>query len=590
MTEGQRPKSQDVAPETLQDPRVAAIWSIAAIDGRDIALRPRQRVFYIDVFRIDAHTCVVRSDQPLAADQEFLLNVFNAESKTWDDYFGTLDRAAASSKKGDYHYSQLSVAPIVAQTYSLEQAIGTEKSGPLFADYAFFRSVPFLKAIDRDAVCPLLNSMTFRFVAAGTRFITQGHDGDNCYIVQSGRCQVLIEKSGEAHVISRIGPKEFIGEMALLTGENRSAHVVAETDMHLWAIHRDLFQNLIETDPKVGTFLTEIMAARFATRKLTADRTIGKYRITDIIGRGGFSIVYKGYHEDLNQAVAVKMLNHDMALNPEFLANFRQEAQTIARLNSDNIIKVYDIEERFRTIFIIMELLEGMTLRQVLEDRDRLSEKEAVAILLKIGNGLKYAHSQGLVHQDIKPGNIFVLPKGGVKILDFGLACPCGTETFMSGTPGYMSPEQVECLPVDERADIYALGLIAYEMLIGKQPFEEKDPFKVMSLHVEQPIPDPFEANPEIHADLRNFIIKACARNPEERYPNIRAAVAALEPLAYQHDLLAKQTEITPRKMSTMFLFYREDQQLLLKKLMEEFSVKVKRAGIVFKATDFEDI
>ena len=160
----------------------------------------------------------------------------------------------------------------------------------------------------------------------------------------------------------------------------------------------------------------------------------------------------------------------------------------------------------------------------------------------------------------------------------------------MAGTPGYMSPEQVECLPVDERADIYALGLIAYEMLIGKQPFDEKDPFKVMNLHVEQPIPDPFDADPRINADLRDFILKACARKPQARYPNIQEAVAALEPVAYQHGLLANQAEIPRRKMSTLFLFYREDQQLVLKKLMEEFSAKVKRAGIAFKATDFEDI
>ena len=160
----------------------------------------------------------------------------------------------------------------------------------------------------------------------------------------------------------------------------------------------------------------------------------------------------------------------------------------------------------------------------------------------------------------------------------------------MSGTPGYMSPEQVECLPVDERADIYALGLIAYEMLIGKRPFEKTDPFKEMNLHVEQPIPDPFDADPQIHTDLRDFILKACARNPQARYPTIQEAIAALEPLAYQHGLLAKQAEIPKRKMSTMFLFYREDQQLLLNKLMEEFSAKVKQAGIVFKATDLEDI
>lgn len=570
-------------------PCVAALRTIAALKDDLVVLKPGERINYADVYCNRANVHIIRSAEPFAADQQYFLSIFNRANKSWDASIGTLEGLAHDPGRSDYHYARLRLAAPKGPTPDVD-ADEHPKTGPALADYEFFRTVPFLKAIHRDAVCPLLNSMTFRSFQAGQKIITQGDNGNTCYIVQSGHCQVLIEKNGEEYVISRIGPREFVGEMALLTGENRSAHVVAESDMQLWAIDRGLFQTLIDTYPEVGTFLTEMIAARFATRKLTADRTIGKYRITDIIGRGGFAIVYKGHHEDLNRPVAVKMLNHDLALNPDFLASFRKEARTIARLNSENIIKVYDIEERFRTIFIIMELLEGMTLRQMLETTGRLPARETIDILLQVCKGLAYAHRQGLVHLDIKPGNIFIRPDGRVKILDFGLACACGTETFLSGTPYYMSPEQVECLPVDERADIYALGLTAYEMLAGTRPFPEEDPFKAMNLHVDQPIPDPFVALPAMHPDLRNFIIKACAQNVEGRYRDAAQAIDTLKPLAYQLGLLSNQPAAAKRKMSTLFLVYAEEQQLVLNKLMEEFSDKVKAEGIVLKAADFEDL
>ena len=583
-------KSESGMHAKLQSPRVTAIRTISAIRKGTISLLPGQRILYAESYAVSPDRCVVKSERPLALGPKFYLRIFNKEKKSWDDYLGTLLTTYTDQEKNDYHYARLSLAPFDVTTENIEGVIDSPKSGPAPSDYEFFLTVPFLKAIDRDAVCPLLNSLRYRRVTAGTRFIAQGDEGDSCYIVQNGRCQVLIEKNEAEYVISRIGAREFVGEMALLTGDHRSAHVVAESEMQLWGIRRDQFHSLVEAFPKVSSFLTEIMAERFATRKLTADRTIGKYRITDILGRGGYSIVYKGYHMDLNRPVAVKMLNHDMALNPEFSANFRQEAQTIASLNNENIIKIYDIEERYRTIFIIMELLDGMTLRQIIENTGPISEKETVKILLNICNGLQYAHAKGLVHQDIKPGNIFILPDGGVKILDFGLACPCGTETFLSGTPYYMSPEQVECLPVDERADLYALGVTAYEMLTGQRPFKEQDPFTVMNLHVNQAIPDPAHVKPEIHEVLRQFIRRSCARQPDRRYPSISTAIDALEPLAYQFGLQFNHSSQTKRKMSTMFLFYRDDQQLFLNKLMEAFSEKLKKEGIIFKATDFDDL
>jgi hypothetical protein len=576
--------------ESRGTPRVAAIWTIGAMTDSVITLESDDRILYADVYRDGTGADVVRSAKTLEANRPYCLSIFHRDTQSWDDCLVRLEKLSSKPGPKDCYYRLMDQRPIPEGTHKNLAQRSHPKIGPAPADYEFFRTVPFLKAIHRDAVCPLLNHLTYRAFRPGERIITQGRSGNTCYIVQSGRCQVQIEKNGASHPISRIGPGEFVGEMALLTGENRSAHVVAETDVQLWALDRNLFQTLVETYPEVGTFLTEIIAERFATRKLTADRTIGKYRVTDIIGRGGFAIVYKGYHDDLKRPVAVKMLNHDLALNPEFLANFRKEARTIASLNCENIIKVYDIEERYRTVFIIMELLEGMTAREVLEKTGPIPEKEVVHILLKVCQGLKYAHDQGLVHQDIKPGNIFILPDGEIKILDFGLACACGTETFLSGTPYYMSPEQVECLPVDERADIYALGLTAYEMLTGIRPFAETDPFKAMQLHVDQPVPDPCKVLPTVHPDLRRFILKACCRDIEARFPHAAQAVEALHPLAERLGLTGSSSSPPKRKMSSLFLIYTEDQQLVLNRLMEEFSDKVKTEGIVLKAADFEDI
>ncbi len=577
------------AKSTAEKPDIAAVITIQHNHNGQLDLILPQRLSYVDAYRGDTD-CIIKTSKKFDTEHAHYLAIYNKHERGWDFFKGCIDPDNRVRRGLDDNAIQFKLEPYDGKLFFYFNSQSGEKIGPQFADYQFFRKVPFLQAMHREAVCPLLNNIKLRRVRCGEQFITQGEIGNTCYIVQKGNCQVIIEKENERHVISRIGPKEFVGEMALLTGEDRSAHVVAETDMHLWAIDAELFEKLLNEFPEVSTFLTEIVAERFSTRKLTADRTIGKYRITDIIGRGGYSIVYKGYHRDLNRPVAVKMLNHDMALNKDFSRNFHQEAKTIAHLNNDHIIKVYDIEKRFKTIFIIMELLEGISLRERIIETGKISEKEVVDILIKICRGLKYAHQKGLVHQDIKPGNIFLLPNGSVKILDFGLACPCGSENLLSGTPFYMSPEQVECEPVDGRSDIYSLGLTAYEMLIGERPFQEKDPFKNMNMHVNQSIPDPLERVSHINTHLHEFILVACKRDRLKRYQSIEDALADLEIAATELGVGSTNHIRAKRKMSSLFLFYRDDQQLVLNKLLEDFSDKVKKEGIVLRATDLIDL
>jgi serine/threonine protein kinase len=279
-----------------------------------------------------------------------------------------------------------------------------------------------------------------------------------------------------------------------------------------------------------------------------------------------------------------------MAMDKEFVSNFQREAITIAQFNHDNIIKVYDVEALYQTMFIVMENVDGCTLRQIMNDRGKLPPEQVIHYLQQVCAGLHYAHQRSIIHQDIKPGNLFILPDGRLKILDFGLACPCGAENMMTGTPYYMAPEQVECLPVDERSDIYALGLTAFEMLAGHRPFDEEDPHEAMELHVEQDIPDPAQHIPDLPEGLRQLILKCCARDIDQRYRDIPALLNDLNPLGEKMGI-AKLPPVSRRKrMMSLVLLYEDRHQLELNDLMEAFSSEVEQMGITLKAADFSDI
>ena len=379
--------------------------------------------------------------------------------------------------------------------------------------------------------------------------------------------------------------------MAVLTGEPRNAHVEAETDMDLWGLTKDQFDALSEEQPDLGDFLTELVAHRFATSRTTADRVIGKYLITDIIGQGGYSIVYKGRHLDLEMPVAIKMMKHDMAMDPDFIHNFRQEAKTVASLNHPHIVQVYDFEERYRTLFIITEYLEGMPLDSLLEKVGRLPAHQIMGFLLQIATGLSYAHEKGLFHLDIKPANIFLLSNDRIKILDFGLACPPGSEGLCGlGTLHYVSPEQIEGEMVDGRADLYSLGIMTFELLTGVRPFPEEDPSTLMAAHLTGALPDPRNWVADLPDGLCQFIKKATQKNPDDRFRDMKETLAVLEQLARDMGLTGLSGLREDRKMMSLFLFYREDHRLGLNALLEGFSRDLKELGIHLKAADFKDI
>jgi len=391
----------------------------------------------------------------------------------------------------------------------------------------------FLRFVSEDAEGPIFKNMSYQHIQAGKRFITQGQKGDAAYIIQRGSCQLIVEKDGKFYPVGHRGEGDIVGVMAILTGEQRSAHVEAETDMEVWVLRRDQFEHISKEQPGLLSFLTELVADRFDSRRPIADRTIGKYVATDIIGRGGFSIIYKGMHAGSDKPVAIKMLRHDLAMDPDFLYNFRNEAKTIAGLDHQNIIKVYDVEEKFKTVFLIMEYLEGEPLTKMLKRLKSIPPPLAVRYLIQICSGLQYAHSRGIIHRDINSSNIIIQQNDQLKILDFGLACPIGTRDFSAlGTMAYMAPEQIQGDPMDRRTDIYAAGIIAYEMLAGKRPFPEGDLNALEDMHLNQDIPDPSAVVADLPEGLQRFIIKACRRDPNLRYEDFKQVLADLNPIA----------------------------------------------------------
>jgi serine/threonine protein kinase len=459
------------------------------------------------------------------------------------------------------------------------------------SDLEFLINTPLLKVIPMEAKCPLLNFMTPQRVPTGTRFISQGDRGDTFYIIQEGTCVVNVEKNGTKHWLTRLRGGDIVGEIALLTGEPRTANVDAETDMILWSLTREEFDSICSKYTDLLDFLTELVTHRFTTEKVTASRTIGKYLINELIGRGGWSLVYKGMHKSLNMPVAIKMLKHDMAMNVEFAEKFQNEARVVALLNHDNIVKVYDIEELYRTVFIIMEYLEGVPLDRVLHTMPRLPTFKVLDVLLQVCNGLSYAHEQGIVHQDIKPGNVFIQSDGRAKIVDFGLSCPPGTvDCGLPGTVYYMSPEQIKGDSIDERTDIYSLGIMAYEMTTGQRPYPEDNLSRLMELHVIEDIPDPRSLAPDLPDELHYFIKRATRRDPAARFKSTWEIIRDLQPFADKMGVERRPQLEQRRKMMSLFLFYQEDQQMFLNRLVENFNSEVKKMGVELKITNVDEV
>ena len=257
-----------------------------------------------------------------------------------------------------------------------------------------------------------------------------------------------------------------------------------------------------------------------------------RYEILEKIGTGGMSDVYKAKDHKLNRFVAMKVLKQEFSENANFVSKFGIEAQAAAGLMHPNIVNVYDVGEENGINYIVMELVEGITLKKYIEKKARLSYKEAVSIAIQVSMGIEAAHNNHIIHRDIKPQNIIISKDGKVKVTDFGIAKAATSNTITSNVMGsvhYTSPEQARGGYSDEKSDIYSLGITMFEMLTGRVPFNGETTVAIAIKHIQEELPFPSEFVPEIPASVENIVLKCCQKSPDRRYQNTQELVADLK-------------------------------------------------------------
>ncbi len=253
----------------------------------------------------------------------------------------------------------------------------------------------------------------------------------------------------------------------------------------------------------------------------------GRYEILEVIGTGGMAVVYKARCHRLNRLVAVKILKDELTQDEEFRRRFHAESQAVAALSHQNIVSVYDVSTSDEADFIVMELIDGITLKQYMEKKGVLNWKETLHFGIQIAKALDHAHSRGIVHRDIKPHNVMVLKNGSVKVADFGIAQVMTKSNTMTkealGSVHYISPEQAKGGRVDSRSDLYSLGVVMYEMMTGRPPYDGDTPVAVAIQHINGNAAMPSTLNPNIPGGLEQIIMKAMDKEPVRRYSTATA-------------------------------------------------------------------
>lgn len=284
---------------------------------------------------------------------------------------------------------------------------------------------------------------------------------------------------------------------------------------------------------------------------------VGPYQIVQQIGQGGMATVYRAYHVAMDRTVAIKVLPYQFASNPEFLGRFQQEVRLIARLEHPHILPVYDSGEYQGIPYLVMRYLEAGTLKERIQGQ-KLSLNEVNRLFTQFADALHYAHEQGIIHRDIKPSNAMIDKRGDLFLTDFGIAklvegSPQFTATgAITGTPAYMSPEQAQGKPLDVRSDVYSLGIVLYEMLTGRVPFEAETPLAVILKHIQEPLPPPSLHVAGLAPTIETVLLKALAKDPQHRFSSVAEFLQAWQNALAQPEMATlPQAAITPENAAS---------------------------------------
>ncbi|MGI8912413.1 MAG: protein kinase domain-containing protein [Chloroflexota bacterium] len=414
------------------------------------------------------------------------------------------------------------------------------------------RDVPLFREVPQDDLIAIWDRFSAIAAPAGSVLCRRGDPGDRFYMVQAGSLEVRLGLGPSGVAVRRAGPGDFVGEMALLTGAPRNADVVVSEEAVLWVLERGDFAALVARSRPLLEALNRMLCERVTEMMALLEareagggpgspgRRFGPYRVVEQIGAGGMAAVYSARHEGSEALVALKVLPVGWGAATDFRARLEREAATLQGIAHPNVIKVLAVGTIEAGLgggcYMVMEWL-PQALDRILRAQypEPLAPGTALHIAAGIAHGLAHAHAHGLVHRDVKPSNVLLRLDGTPVLTDFGLVLVLAdmaahqrlTATHVVvGTADYLAPEQAAGLPVDGRADLYALGVTLYELLAGHVPFAGRTPLETVQAHVELPPPPLPLAVP---AAARLIVERALQKRPEDRYPSATAMAAAIQ-------------------------------------------------------------
>jgi serine/threonine protein kinase len=406
--------------------------------------------------------------------------------------------------------------------------------------------VKILQDLDFDIVRNIAEHTKIETFTEGELVVEAGQMGTRIYFIFEGQVEVQLPsiKGDKNSILLRKG--EVIGEISLLINSTYSADIIALEDTIAFYLDQEHFKLMIEVHPEFANVMSNLMTNRMALNG--GINKVGKYELKDKLGEGNMATVFNAWDPELEREVAMKMLKYKLAYDDKFLDRFEQEAKTIASLNHPNIVHVMEVIDDFSTRFIVMEKLHGLDLAETLKEKGAFSLNDTRDILLQVASALQYAHNHGehgIVHRDIKPSNIVIDPYGNIKLTDFGIAGPPqDQEVNIEGTPSYLAPEVINGDSLDGRADIYALGVMAFHMLTDTLPFSASTLAKLLKMQVQQKPPNIRHACPDIDEKFAGLIESALSKEPDDRISDWNEIRTILKPLAAEYHLSLDPNEL----------------------------------------------
>ncbi len=558
--------------ESLDDPRLAVVF---------FETDNSSSYHFANVLNLGIQGVLIESDRKFENGIKPKLMLKNPELDQWDTFFCRVAWAQTTESEKQYKTGLEFLFP-VDNDNGIEPEPGI-KGDLTPQDIDFLLTTRLFKAVPKGFLCSLLNCLSRRSVARNIRFMSRENPQNCLYIIHKGSCRIEFKnKTGLFEPIGKRREGDVIGDMAFLSIEPLISDAVSETEMVVWELPAAKFDQACRLQQGLIDFLTGLLTNRFDDPTDPELKTVGRHIITELIGEGRTGFVYKGLHKPLNLPVAVKMLKHHQVAQKDGFNRFKQKISRIAGLNHPHIVRIYDIEEQYRTFFIVMEYIEGESLDSLFGKNVTLSLDKGMLFLAQICSALAHAHEEKIFHKHLTPSNIFILKGHHILVSDFGWAAPIPDEEFMEDRNiYYLAPEHIKGERINQRSDVYSLGILTYEMLTGLSPFSgEGRGTAPMNRNTAGKTNGSFVGLPDLPEFIQKFILKACAELPEMRYSSIQDVIRELsgQSAIFNNALTLKQD--MEQEISTLLVSHKINQRQALFRLLDEFSQKALDLGM----------